>query len=67
MKKKSLFFNKKATFKNLRGHIYFMKNMRLLDVSIHVYFHQYQYIKKYASENLANIQQSHGPVVFCDV
>ena len=41
--------------------------MRLYDISIQVYFHQNQYINEYARDDLANIPQSHSPVVFCEI
>ena len=44
--------------------LYFLEYLRLYNDSIHVNFHQNQFINEYARENSANIPQSHSPVVF---
>ena len=47
--------------------LYFIKYLSLYIDSIHVNFHQNWFINKCAREKLANIPQSHSPVVLWDV
>ena len=47
------------TFNDLCGQLYFIKHLRLHNVSIHVNFHQNQFINECAREILANIPESH--------